>query len=299
MGSEAKQLCVLFADVAGSTRLYELLGDVEALRIVDACMGALREVTEAQGGRVVKTIGDEVMSVFDTAQAGFEAACAMQRRVDEMLPQGGIKLAIRAGFHHGPALEEDADVFGDTVNTAARMAGLAKARQIMTTGETVTGLPEAQQRSTRHVDTLTVKGKAGDIRVFEVIWQAQHEMTMMARSPAELMGAMKQVRLRIRYLDRELTLDNHRPPLVMGRDHACELVILEQRASRQHARIERRRDKFMLVDQSTNGTFLTLEGEPEVVVRREEALLRGRGRIAFGHSASEPGTHVMEFEVLR
>ena len=136
-----RNLCVLFADVSGSTRLYEKLGDKEALHAVERCINRMTRATEQFKGRVIKTIGDEVMAVFDSAEAGMDAASSMQQRVDDLPPVRGIKLAIRVGFHFGPAIEEAKDVFGDTVNTAARMAGLAKAGQIITTADSVAALP--------------------------------------------------------------------------------------------------------------------------------------------------------------
>ena len=158
-----RNLCVLFADVSGSTRLYEKLGDKEALHAVERCINRMTRATEQFKGRVIKTIGDEVMAVFDTAEAGMDAASSMQQRVDDLPPVRGIKLAIRVGFHFGPAIEEAKDVFGDTVNTASRMAGLAKAGQIITTAETVAALPALLQQSTREIDALSVKGKAEEI----------------------------------------------------------------------------------------------------------------------------------------
>ena len=92
-----------------------------------------------------------------------------------------------------------------------------------------------------------------------------------------------------------LTLTPTHTGIVLGRDLACELVVAGHMASRQHARIERRRDKFFLVDQSTNGTFVAFANAPEVVLRREELMLRGSGRIGFGHSVELPDTETVAF----
>jgi predicted component of type VI protein secretion system len=69
-------------------------------------------------------------------------------------------------------------------------------------------------------------------------------------------------------------------------------------ASRLHARIERRRDKFVLVDQSSNGTFVTIEGDSEIQLRREEIVLRGRGRATFGHAWKGAADEVLTFSCL-
>ena len=76
MTTERRTLCVLFADVAGSTPLYEKLGDAQALRAVEMCLTCMREATLALHGRIVKSMGDGVMAAFDTATAAMHAACA-------------------------------------------------------------------------------------------------------------------------------------------------------------------------------------------------------------------------------
>ncbi len=295
--NEQRDLCVVFADVSGSTQLYEKLGDTEALRAIDRCVQSMERATVLNKGRVVKTIGDEVMAVFDSAAQGFQAASEMQMRIDEMPPLGsGVKLAIRAGFHFGSAIVENNDIFGDTVNTAARMAGLAKAGQIITTADTVAALPALLRESCREIDALAVKGKAEDVRVCEVIWQEGAELTMMSARTAP--AAPMETRLRLQHGAEELVLGPARPAATLGRDVASDVVIHDPRASRSHAKIERRRDKFVLVDMSSNGTFVTFHGEAELALKREEVILRSSGQIVFGHSASAgESPEVLKFSV--
>lgn len=287
-----RNLCVLFADVSGSTRLYEKLGDKEALHAVERCINRMTRATEQFHGRVIKTIGDEVMAVFDSAEEGMDAASSMQQRVDDLPPVSGIRLAIRVGFHFGPAIEDAKDVFGDTVNMAARMAGLAKAGQIITTGETVGLLPALLQQSTREIDALSIKGKAEDVRVCEVLWQESDDLTMKSGSVAPAAAA----RMVVRHGGEEQVLDAGHSVFVLGRDAASDVIINDRRASRSHARIERRRDKFVLIDQSTNGTYVTFAGEVEFALKREEVILRNKGHISFGH-AYDAGGEVVEFQV--
>ena len=288
-----RNLCVLFADVSGSTRLYEKLGDKEALHAVERCLNRMTRATEQFKGRVVKTIGDEVMAAFDSAEAGMDAACSMQQRVDDLPPVSGIKLAIRIGFHFGPAIEEGKDVFGDTVNTAARMAVLAKAGQIITTAETVAALPALLQQSTREIDALSVKGKAEDVHVCEVLWQESDDLTMKS---ASVSPAPVAARMTVRHGGDEKVLDAGHGVFSLGRDAGCDIIINDRRASRTHARIERRRDKFVLIDQSTNGTYVAFDGEVEFALKREEVILRSKGRISFGHAYDEGG-EIVEFQV--
>jgi class 3 adenylate cyclase len=287
-----KVVAVLFADIAGSTHLYEVLGDARAKAMIDEALAVMTRVTAQQGGRVVKTIGDEVMCVFDGADRGFIAATDMQTKVDQLPVVNGAKRKIRVGFHAGPVIEENGDVFGDTVNTAARMAGLAKGLQIFTSRATVDMLSPALRAGTRDIAALAVKGKADDMAVCEVIWQEGGDLTMTAES---IIVPQVQATLLLRHGGNEIVMDATRASVALGRDAGSDFVIADPKASRNHARIEKRRDKFFLADQSTNGTFVSFAGEAETSLRREEVMLRGSGFIVFGHSASESKAETVEF----
>lgn len=285
---------VLFADISGSTKLYDTLGDTQAKKMVDECIGLMRAVVAQYGGRVIKTIGDEVMCVLPDADSGCLAATDMQLKIMALPVVATVKRAIRVGFHAGPVIEENNDVFGDTVNLAARMAGLAKALQIITTQATVDRLTPLLRSSSRKIAALSVKGKGDDVEVCEVIWQASDELTMATPS---IITAHKPTRLVLRHGNTELVLEQANASIVLGRDAACQIAVADRMASRQHARIERRQGKFMLIDQSTNGTFVAVAGEPEITLRREEVMLRAQGRIAFGHPVGDAGGDIVEFSV--
>ncbi len=295
MSNTPANLAVLFADVSGSTRLYETLGDVRALEFIGLCVNIMREVTAEHGGRVVKTIGDEVMSVFPSVLAGVQAASDMQTRVNLQDAIGGERLAIRVGLQFGPVIEKGEDVFGDCVNIAARMATLAKAGQIITTRETVEALPPTMKDLIRHFDKLPVRGKELEIAICEIIWQNNEDLTNLASRMGTHVPS--RIRLRLHHGEREVAFGPAQRQLTLGRDATCNIILVDRKASRQHARIERRRDKYVLIDQSSNGTYLTIQGQPENRLRREEAVLHGRGLISFGHSHALDPTEVVTFEI--
>jgi class 3 adenylate cyclase len=283
-------LAVLFADVAGSTRLYERLGNAQALVAVGRCLEIVRAVCQGHGGRIVKTIGDEAMVVFPSVDEATEAAAEIQAKIGALAPVGGSRLAIRIGFHYGPAIEADGDVFGDSVNVAARMVALAKGGQVITSSETAGALSPWLRARVRELDRLTVKGKVEDIGIFELVWQDSAELTALSTRPK-----MSQVKIWLQLGEREIELGTAQPSLTLGRDSQCDIVITDRMASRMHARIERRRDKFVLVDQSSNGTYVTVEGEKEILLRREELILRGSGQISFGHAVQAGPGEVLRF----
>jgi hypothetical protein len=272
--------------------LYETLGDAEALATIGRALDVIRQICEEHGGRIVKTIGDEAMAIFPNAANAAYAAISMQTQVSAMTTSRGAPLAIHAGVHFGPVIEEGKDVFGDSVNLAARLTSLAKSGQTLLSADTLAILSPSLRSRTRPQDTHTVRGKQNDIAVFELIWQeSREELTAMAPR-ASLRAAM----LKLRHGPKEVELGPSVNLFTFGRDAQSDIVIGDRMASRQHARIERRRDKFVLIDHSTNGTFCTVHGEKEIELRREEFTLRGAGRISFGHSYSEDPAETVEFD---
>ena len=294
MDKSPKNLAILFADISGSAKLYESLGDVEALSTVERCLAIIRQACIDSGGRVVKTIGDEVMAVFPAADGAARAATDMQARISAQQTSRGATLAIHVGFNYGPVLEEGNDVFGDSVTVAARLSNLAKGGQVFTSAQTVEELPPALRARTRSQQAHTVKGKQKDIDLFELVWQeTEDELTALSTHVK-----FRPARLALKHGDRQIELSEATPTLSLGRDLQNDLVIADRKASRLHARIERRRDKFVLIDHSSNGTYVTVQGEAEIVLRREELALRGRGQISFGHAYQDDPSEVLGFSCL-
>lgn len=287
-------MAVLFADVSDSTRLYESLGDTAAFGGVRGVLGLLRDVSGAFGGRVVKTIGDGLMCVFPDADSAASAAAEMQRSIAQRPPlERGKKLAIRVGFHLGPVIQDGDDVFGDCVNVAARMAALALAGQAITTAGTVAALSVHLRETTRPIDALPVKGKSESVEVHELLWQSSSERTVIpGRTPAAAAPRGGALALRLTHRGKQVSVTS---AATFGRDADNTFVITDPMASRRHARIERRADHFVLVDQSSNGTYVTMGG-PEVRLRREEVILHSSGRIAFGHGTGDANAETVEFD---
>jgi hypothetical protein len=235
-------------------------------------------------GKVVKTIGDELMVVFGNPGTACDAAKEMQHRVTALPPALGVKLAIRIGFHFGPVLEEGGDFWGDGVNTAKRLAELAKGGQILTSGATVDTLPHVHRSNLRDLDVVPVKGKQDAVRVFELMWGDMEDATQVARFAS---SAHVKTRLSLQIRGQRVDFPREKSELVLGRDATCDIVVGEMTASRVHARIERRGAQYVLTDESTNGTYVEIEGDREVLLRRDRVMLRGRGKIAFGTSIAD------------
>ncbi|HEX5392252.1 MAG TPA: adenylate/guanylate cyclase domain-containing protein [Rhodocyclaceae bacterium] len=295
MDSAQRPCCLVFADVANSTGLYERLGDGPALRAVEHCLSLVTQVAASYGGQLVKTIGDEVMLAFPSADRGLLAACEMQQRVAAEPPFSGAKLAVRIGAHWGPVIEEKSDYFGDTVNTAARLTDLAKAEQIIVSAEALAAVPVALRPSARPLATLNVRGKQEPLSVVEVLWRGDVELTLVADRPSPAVA--HRAALRLSHRGKEWLLDAAHPRITIGRERDNDLAVSDGRASRHHALVELRQDNVVLIDQSTNGTYVA-SGTGGFVLHREETVLRGQGHLSFGQLWQPEGVEDISFQVL-
>ncbi len=171
---------IMFADISGSTQMYDQLGDEVAKKTIDKCLGLLQVVTETHKGIVIKKIGDELMCRFDSADAAVSAAKVSQSEIKALGTLENTPLSIRAGIHYGDVIEDENDIFGDAVNIAARMAAIAKGGQIITTADSVDELGAELSSQVRQVDLTRVKGKQEKLAVFEVLWEQGGDVTRVA-----------------------------------------------------------------------------------------------------------------------
>jgi adenylate cyclase len=296
---ENSELAIVFADVVGSMKLYEQLGDLRAREMVTICIDVMKAATDQHAGTVIKTMGDEVMSTFVTADDALNAAAQMQKQISS---HPGLKMdehavAIRIGCNYGPVVIENRDIFGSAVHTANRMTSQAKAGQIMTTATMVEKLSAEWRACVRQIDVATLKGRSMEVALFEVLWQTEDITSMV---PAIAMSSRdgakgKAQRLRLRYMGQEVIVDEHRTNISMGRAEENDLVVKGNLISRLHARVEMSRNKFMLIDQSTNGTFVHGKDGDEAFVRRDSMQIRAEGLIGLGKAPDSNSSQVIRF----
>jgi adenylate cyclase len=282
------EVAIVFADVVGSTQLYDKFGDTKASETVALCLDVMKDATHQYNGTVIKTIGDEVMSTFPTVEEAMGAAVMMQARISaDTKQEDRITVSIRIGCHYGPVVQEQNDIFGAAVHTANRMTSQAKARQIVISGGTVEHMSPELKRQTRQIDVATVRGKLDEVALYEFLWNPEEATSMLPTIEWENQER-KASKLELSFRDQTIEVTDRRKNVIMGRAEDNDLVVKGNLISRIHAKVEMRRGKFMLVDQSTNGTFvLNLLGE-ETFVRRDSMEINGEGTIGLGR-AEEPG----------
>ncbi len=280
-------LAILFADICGSTSLYSRLGDQVARDIITSALAVmLREATDRQG-TLIKTIGDELMCTFPTAVDAYDAAVSMQRTMAESsFGPRRHTLQIRIGLNMGPVILEQCDVHGDTVNVAARITSVTRARQILVTRAVEEQLPPDRRCRLRQIQRAPLRGKSDELDIFQVQWDENDHLATRAGDPAMRRSACASRKLLVRRGAVEMLLGESRRSIVLGRDAGCDIVVQSHCASRRHASIELGHLAFVLRDHSSNGTFLRFGESQESSLFNEQIALPPSGVIRLGEAAA-------------
>jgi adenylate cyclase len=293
---------VVFADLVGSTGIFERLGDETAGRFVTQLTSALSKTFEQHRGRVVKLLGDGLFVVFPDESSALAACIDIQNRLQEkpVYPGGSAPaVQMQMGIEAGEVVEIDGDCYGDAVNSAARLADLAGAEQILTTQRVRDALDPLQQAQLRSIGPMYLRGKSEATGVFRVDWQPDRD------SDATVMGvsmtktkAGKQSLLELSALGQTLRLEPSGEKLTLGRAATASLSLNDSRVSRVHATIEWRAGHFILSDASSFGTWVYVGNQNEpVVLRRTECHLVGHGEITLGCARDAESVPLVLFSV--
>ena len=296
---ETAQRAVLFVDVTDSTKIYESLGDTVALALINGLFARLDKIIVKHAGAVSKSLGDGLICVFEDPDAAFRAACEMQGSVHTGTQGSSGRLQIKIGFTWGSVILAKGDVFGDTMNVCARLVVLANPEQILTSAQTVEALSPGLRARCRALFPTRIKGKVEEVAVSEVMWRYDPAVTETNLTRADFAQAV-QMSLKMIYRGNIFIVNRTRPTLQMGRDDGNDIVIVSLFASRIHARVQTRDGHFVLTDLSSNGTFLVADDHEgaqsgEIHLRREEAVLAGRGWIGLGKNATRHGDHSVRY----
>ena len=283
---------ILFADIAGSTALYEQIGDTRAETLISHTLEALSTIVHSHNGQVIKTIGDEIMCQFPLPGLAIQAASEMHKDLlSDPAADNVPKISIRIGAHMGSVLRSQGDVYGDTVNVSARIASVARPGKTMISEQTYLSLPDSLRPFCRHIMETNFKGKELPMNIYEVVWEQNDQLTRLATAPRT---QLNEYTLFLQYLESKIEMTQG--ALKIGRDLDCGLLVEAPQASRFHCEIRKKGSKFTLVDNSTNGTYI-LQNNVELYFHQEEAPLHNSGTISLGQNVESNKQHLLHFLV--
>ena len=299
---------VLFADLRGSTGLFETLGNAEATSVVTHCVNALGGPVTGHAGHVVKTLGDGLMAVFDEPAAAVGAALQMHDLLDGMVSRGnergassGLRgLRLQVGLARGEVVEMAGDCFGDAVNVAARLLDHAGDNETLLTADVMQGLAPEMQVRFRSLDKLVLRGRVEPVQVHVM---GGRRAAVGVDAAATQFGDVATVQepdgLRLMWGGQHLVFASEQMPVVLGRSPQSAFCVDDSRVSRSHARLDWHGGSFQLTDLSYNGTYVRFNDGEIVSLRRGGCTLHGSGSIGLGGTPSDPASACVSFDVLR
>jgi len=284
------EVTVVFADLTGSTGVFESLGNAKATQAITRLTQWIGKVCHAYRGHVVKYLGDGVLVVFPDNADAVDAVTELQRvhrdRIRNWPEQ--LKMRLQVGVARGEIVEQDGDCFGDAVNLASRLSDLSGPDQILATDAVIRHLPSDTLVRSRSLGALEIRGRSEACLVHRIEWQSE-VMSESFTVPASLTvppatpPAAVLASIELCWLDINTAFASTELPIFLGRDQDAHFVVQDPRVSRRHARIEYRAGQFFLEDVSSYGTWVRFSDNAAVVaLRRQECVLLLEGEIALG-----------------
>lgn len=321
------ETCILVAEVIGDNPLLDKIGRDETLRAVERSRKRAERSVDAYRGFVVTTEGRRLVAHFPRGENAILAAFDMRARVKQLPPVSGVALSIHVVIHAASLDAGSNQPDEDAIRVAGKLVMASPANQILATDEALEHLPEAMSAQMEPAGPIMVTEYGGNLHEFAegIVPTASgnasaslsagaenfsptstslslHQDSGGTETPAKASLVAEpheqpRTSLVLRHNSNNLSVSDNHPVVLAGREEGNDLVVIDRRASRHHARIEWRQNHFVLIDTSTNGTFLVDQAGNEVVLRRGEADLPVRGRIGFGYSPMEVGAEVVFFDI--
>ncbi len=293
---------ILFADLRGSTSLYESMGNAEATAVVTQSVALLARIVESMGGQVVKTLGDGLMAMFILPKAALAAAEEIHDSLERIggpgssLPQ---PLKVQVALACGEVVQMSGDVFGDAVNVAARLLDHAGDNETLLTSAVLAGLPPTQRERFRSLERMQLRGRVEPVHVY--LLEAQRNPGDTAATAfGDMLPAPEPEGIRLVWTTQNRVYSGVDLPVVLGRSPQVTYCIDDTRVSRSHARIDWHGGTFQLTDLSYNGTYVRFDHDPEVIsLRRGTCTLHGSGLIGLGTPPTEADGPCVRFEVMK
>ncbi len=300
---------VLFADLRGSTAMYESLGNTDATAVITRSVGLVAGVVRHHGGQVIKTLGDGLLALFHTPAAAVAAADDMHDSLGQIGappdPQRAdaarrVPLKLQVGLAHGEVVEMAGDVFGDAVNVAARLLDHAGDDETLATVHVVDRMDAIDRLRFRSLDRMQLRGRVEPVHVYLLEAVRRFDDTAVTTFGEHLLSAPDPEGIRLVWLDLDRIYAGPQLPVLLGRSAEATYIINDSRVSRLHARIDWHGGTFQLTDLSYNGTYVLFVQDPEIItLRRGTCTLHGSGAIGLGAPPTDALNPSVNFEVIR
>lgn len=302
------QTTVVFTDLHGSTAVFEALGNVRATEIITQITSWIAKQCVLNGGQVVKTLGDGVLAMFPDGQRAVNAVVDLQRLHSKSLIRAlpDLRMAMRIGVASGEVEIVAGDCYGDAVNVAARLCDLCGPHQIWANAAALSTVDESPGIAFRVLGPISIRGRAEPCNVYQIEWReevATDFLTMQGELDPEYdsgdVDALGR-EIELTWMGSTKRFKSFELPIQIGRVRDVEFVVNDPRVSRTHARLEWRNGSVVFIDASSYGSWVRFTGATgsDVLLRRDECVLHGKGELALGASFADASVPTVTFSIL-
>lgn len=267
-------------------------------KLIQRRLKRLERVLSAHGGTLLKQLRQGLLASFHSPEAALIGACEMQRRCAVIPQLADTQLALKIGIHTTMGRRLTKHAVDPAEATAAKLSELLGESGIVLSETVIEGLPSGLKEK-----SMPIANEGSAIAAFSIDWNAipmQRQPLPAAneRLATERQASSRNARVVLRQGARQHHFDSRQHVITFGRDPASDVAIISPKTSRRHCRIIYRLGHYVLVDLSTNGTYVYLDDDQEIRVQKSMLQLSGKGRISFGESWHDGTPHAFEFEVI-
>lgn len=272
------EMAILFADIGGSTGLYQTVGDEAAHSLIANSLQLMSQAVRENSGTLLRTTGDAVLAKFSSCDEACAAATRMQ------VVHQGTALEIRVGFHWGSAIDDLGDVYGNAVNIAARVVGVANTGEILATREVTERLSGKRTVHPQLLNKLALKGLEAPVDIYRIPWVMEAMDTPTSAPTMSMQDDFPGVptELLLTSGTKTVVVNSSSDSCTIGRGKNNTICTTHVGASRLHAKIDFKGGRCVLEDFSTNGTYVSKNGQPAILIHRDTVTLEGSGILNIG-----------------
>lgn len=289
------EITVIFIELTCVNGKHERLGKINVENRIREAMTILIKNIEEHGGKVVKTTQEQILAIYTQRKKAVQSACQMQKLISHNQKFYVIGLSLKIGAHYGDANVSRDSISGEVIAVARKLREVARPSQIVITKDIQSDIPVSLGLELKKCGAIRLRDQVKKTDLFEVLWNSSEESQTCV---LEGNVARHEKMMILRYKGKNYQLGKDRNSYLIGRGNQNDLIIEHPSISRAHAQIKYANGIFKLIDQSSNGTFLELDGRSEMKIHKSELILENTGIISLGQEIGAISDEMIHFEVV-
>lgn len=289
------EISVIFIELDCQNGISQRVGKINIENRVRDAMTVLVKNVGEHGGKVVKTTQNQILAIYTHRKKSVQSACQMQQLISYNDCYASMGIALKIGAHYGTATMSRDSISGEVIAVAKKLREVAKPSQIVITKEVQKDIPISLGIELKKCGAIRLKDQIKKTDLFEVLWDASDDSQTCILDGSN--GSHEKMMI-LKYKGKNYQLGKDRNSYLVGRGNQNDLIIEHSAISRAHAQIQYTNGVFKVIDHSSNGTFIAIEGKSEVKIQKSEILLEKSGVLSLGQSTTLASDEIIHFEVL-